>query len=283
MNHKERKEHLDRNMETHVNLLLAKVLNFAPYLEDLLHTERNGKKAKLPQLLQSAYDQTISQVDHLYKGLEGRIKQLEERSKSSGSTSMAGYDSTMGPEIKRRMDNADAKSADLEFLLNEAHSTIEDLRQQLTKASIKVEKAEETVRQFDRRLEEQENVAILRNVTIADLEEKVNGTINNSYDGILLFKINEVARRRADATSGRHISFYSPPFYTDQHGYKMCARVYLNGDGMGRGSHISLFFVIMRGEYDALLKWPFRQKVMMLLVARCPIGVISWSKRFINC
>ncbi|KAK3748642.1 hypothetical protein QZH41_004506 [Actinostola sp. cb2023] len=179
---------------------------------------------------------------------------------------MAGYDSTMVPEIKRRMDNADAKSADLEFLLNEAHSTIEDLRQQLTKASIKVEKAEETVRQFDRRLEEQENVAALRNVTIADLEEKVNGTINNSYDGILLFKINEVARRRADATSGRHISFYSPPFYTDQHGYKMCARVYLNGDGMGRGSHISLFFVIMRGEYDALLKWPFRQKVTMMLL-----------------
>ena len=44
-------------------------------------------------------------------------------------------------------------------------------------------------------------------------------------------------------------------------GYKMCARIYLNGDGMGKGTHVSLFFVIMRGQYDALLKWPFRQKV----------------------
>jgi len=41
----------------------------------------------------------------------------------------------------------------------------------------------------------------------------------------------------------------------------MCARLYLNGDGMGKGTHVSLFFVIMRGAYDALLKWPFKQKV----------------------
>ena len=44
-------------------------------------------------------------------------------------------------------------------------------------------------------------------------------------------------------------------------GYKLCARIYLNGDGMGKTTHVSLFFVIMRGQFDALLKWPFRQKV----------------------
>ena len=47
-------------------------------------------------------------------------------------------------------------------------------------------------------------------------------------------------------------------------GYKMCARLYLNGDGMGKGTHVSLFFVVMRGAYDALLKWPFRQKVLIV-------------------
>lgn len=41
----------------------------------------------------------------------------------------------------------------------------------------------------------------------------------------------------------------------------MCLRIYLNGDGTGRGSHLSLFFVVMRGQSDALLKWPFNQKV----------------------
>ena len=46
----------------------------------------------------------------------------------------------------------------------------------------------------------------------------------------------------------------------------MCARIYLNGDGMGKGSHISLFFVVMRSPYDALLRWPFRQKVTLMLL-----------------
>ena len=46
----------------------------------------------------------------------------------------------------------------------------------------------------------------------------------------------------------------------------MCARIYLNGDGMGRGTHISVFFVVMRGQYDALLRWPFRQKVTFMLM-----------------
>lgn len=50
----------------------------------------------------------------------------------------------------------------------------------------------------------------------------------------------------------------------------MCLRIYLNGDGTGRGSHLSLFFVVMRGQSDALLKWPFNQKVkerQQLLIA----------------
>ena len=50
------------------------------------------------------------------------------------------------------------------------------------------------------------------------------------------------------------------------HGYKMCARIYLNGDGISKKLHMSLFFVVMRGEYDALLQWPFRQKVTRLLL-----------------
>jgi len=30
---------------------------------------------------------------------------------------------------------------------------------------------------------------------------------------------------------------------------------------MGKGTHVSLFFVVMKGDYDALLPWPFRHKV----------------------
>lgn len=55
--------------------------------------------------------------------------------------------------------------------------------------------------------------------------------------------------------------FLHAAFYSSKYGYKMCLRLYLNGDGTGRGTHLSLFFVVMRGKCDALLKWPFSQKV----------------------
>ena len=35
---------------------------------------------------------------------------------------------------------------------------------------------------------------------------------------------------------------------------------------MGHNTHISLFFVLMKGEFDALLKWPFEHKVSLILV-----------------
>jgi len=35
---------------------------------------------------------------------------------------------------------------------------------------------------------------------------------------------------------------------------------------MGKGSHLSLFFVLMKGEYDNLLPWPFQQKVTLVLL-----------------
>ena len=87
-----------------------------------------------------------------------------------------------------------------------------------------------------------------------------------TYKGILLWKIDDFTRRRREAVDGVTLSLYSTPFYTSRHGYKMCARVYLNGDGLGKGTHLSFFFVIMRGPFDALLTWPFKQKVMLTLI-----------------
>ena len=64
-----------------------------------------------------------------------------------------------------------------------------------------------------------------------------------------------------DAQSERQTSIYSPPFYSSPTGYKMRARLYLQGDGNARQSHMSLFFVLMRGPHDAILKFPFNYKV----------------------
>jgi len=45
----------------------------------------------------------------------------------------------------------------------------------------------------------------------------------------------------------------------------MRARLYLNGDGNARRTHMSLFFVLMRGRNDPILKFPFNYKVTFCL------------------
>lgn len=87
-----------------------------------------------------------------------------------------------------------------------------------------------------------------------------------SNEGILQWKICNYAQQKKDAVDGRTLSLYSQPFYVSRPGYRICARVYLNGDGKGKGSHLSLYFVVTKGEYDHMLEWPFRQRVVMTLL-----------------
>ena len=87
-----------------------------------------------------------------------------------------------------------------------------------------------------------------------------------SYSGVFVWKIPEVTRRRHEAQTGRTISLYSAPFYTSRHGYKLCLRLYMNGDGSGKGSHLSFFLTLMRGEFDSLLQWPYKQTVSLILL-----------------
>ena len=62
--------------------------------------------------------------------------------------------------------------------------------------------------------------------------------------------------------------WYSPPFYTHPQGYKMCLTVYANGSGKGKGTHVSVFACLMRGEFDDILKWPFRGHVVIQLCSQ---------------
>ena len=55
----------------------------------------------------------------------------------------------------------------------------------------------------------------------------------SSYNGTLVWKITNYSKRKDSAVAGNTLSLYSQPFYTNRRGYKMCGRVYPNGDGMG--------------------------------------------------
>ena len=83
-----------------------------------------------------------------------------------------------------------------------------------------------------------------------------------SYNCSFTWKINQVQQKKMS-------TLYSTPFYTEKNGsgYKMRLFLYMDGDGLAR-THISFFSALMRGEHDAQLPWPFRQKVKLVLVSQ---------------
>ena len=98
------------------------------------------------------------------------------------------------------------------------------------------------------------------------LDHMVQVVQSTSYNGEFIWRIPEIARRTRKAQMGKVTSVYSVPFFTSRYGYKLYLRLYLNGDGAGKGTHLSFFLTVLRGEYDALLKWPFQQIVIMMLL-----------------
>ena len=119
---------------------------------------------------------------------------------------------------------------------------------------------------LEKRYEEMERQVTRLKVHVSEMELQLQASLASTYNGSFMWRIPDLAKRKRDAIDGRITSLYSPPFYTAKNGYKMCIRVYLNGDGMGHKTHLSLFFVLMKGEFDALLKWPFENKVSLILV-----------------
>ncbi|CAF1316208.1 unnamed protein product [Rotaria magnacalcarata] len=104
-------------------------------------------------------------------------------------------------------------------------------------------------------------------------------------DGSMIWRIENVLEKTYDAQSERQTSIYSPAFFTSESGYKLCVRLYLNGDGSARGTHVSIFLVILRGPYDAILQWPFSYRVSFCLYDQLTImesGELKQAKHIIE-
>ena len=65
-----------------------------------------------------------------------------------------------------------------------------------------------------------------------------------------------------------HQEYQSPPFYTSARGYRMCLKVYPAGIGTGKGTHVSMFGYLMKGNYDDELNWPFTADVV--------VDILNW-------
>lgn len=94
-----------------------------------------------------------------------------------------------------------------------------------------------------------------------DVEE-----LSVSSDGTLIWKISDYARKLQEAKTRSNYEFFSPPFYTHKYGYRLQVSAFLNGNGSGENSHLSVYIRVLPGEYDNLLEWPFSYRVTFSLL-----------------
>uniref|UniRef100_A0A674CBF8 TNF receptor-associated factor n=1 Tax=Salmo trutta TaxID=8032 RepID=A0A674CBF8_SALTR len=127
---------------------------------------------------------------------------------------------------------------------------------------------QEMIYHLEIKVTEQEHRMARKDLVISSMKQSLSAHQEVSYDGTFIWRLSDLSTKMKEAVSshGNRPNLYSPAFYTARYGFKVCMRLYLNGDGVGKGTHISLFFVIMKGEYDLLLSWPFKHKVTFFLL-----------------
>lgn len=98
---------------------------------------------------------------------------------------------------------------------------------------------------------------------ISDLERKEK---NESLPPPFIWKITGFREIVKDAK--RNTAIESAPFFTGANGYKLKITMKPNGDlsRSGKSGYISLYIVVMRGKYDAILPWPFKHTVIFRLI-----------------
>ncbi|NXC47984.1 TRAF2 factor, partial [Penelope pileata] len=228
-------EHESKCLAEHLYMLLSFVLSLKSGSGDLKHLPAVPTPHSNSPLLAA---NSLCSESELFKSLEllGRCEALEKK-----TVTFENIVCVLNREVERVS------------LTAEAYSRQHRLDQE------KIETLSNKVRQLERSIG-------LKDLAMAEMEEKIRSMEASTYDGVFIWKITEFARKRQEAITGRSPAIFSPAFYTSKYGYKMCLRVYLNGDGTGRGTHLSLFFVVMKGPNDALLRWPFNQKVTLMLL-----------------
>eukprot|EP00058_Branchiostoma_floridae_P007010 XP_002592498.1 hypothetical protein BRAFLDRAFT_68989 [Branchiostoma floridae] len=270
----ERKQHGDHQKKTitaHLNMVLAMLLQLATNVEGLRDEDveaRENMRAAIPRLDKTLKDQ-VSKITQL----EQRISDYQsEGATASGSSGLKALENRV-EQIRAKVEDVIKKLAAWEPRVGTFEGIVAVLNREIEKCSSQMEAYERQRRQdreiietLERKVRSLERIIALKDVALAEQDLRIQTLELTSYDGILTWKIADFTRKRHDAITGKTASFYSPCFFTSRTGYKMCARIYLNGDGMGKGTHVSLFFVVMRGHYDGLLRWPFRQKVTFMLL-----------------
>lgn len=123
-----------------------------------------------------------------------------------------------------------------------------------------------------------EMVNALENKVMVDTFQTQFGNVEGKVDDLkdrvefppYMWTVTDFWEKVSRAKNGREVRIESDSFYLGLHGYKMKLRMYPNGIKGGIDVYTSLFFVLMKGKYDAILPWPFQYEVKFTVIDQNP-------------
>ena len=97
-----------------------------------------------------------------------------------------------------------------------------------------------------------------------DWERELYRELNSSYDGNIIWCLENYKAHRQEAIDQNLLFQDSCPCYTRRFSYKYCLRAHLQGlDG-----HLTLSLVQMSTKFDSVLVWPVNHRVRITLICQ---------------
>ncbi|XP_070582258.1 TNF receptor-associated factor 2-like isoform X2 [Ptychodera flava] len=235
-------EHGKRFIGEHLLMLLHTLI---PFLSMMQGTDRVNDIDDIKMNVQRQ-DHNVKELKSKTRCLEDQISELKQEFRSTTNTPN-GYTSFKGlqailEKLGKAVQGLTNKSESMKTQLSTYEGVVAVLSSQLEHVQDKMKELErshirdrEQIKSLEQKIKAQDRIIALKDVALAEQDLRIQSLEMASYDGVLLWKITDFSRKFAEAQSGKTLSIYSPCFYTSRHGYKMCARIYLNGDGMGKG------------------------------------------------
>ena len=280
-------KHIEENTQKHLALMAAASMKRSREFEQMsqeLQEQRDEFRGYLEQKERETAEQ-LKQKDEQVKAVEKRLQQSvrerEERIESmrkslqkeqkEGEQQLQQQLEHIQKKVQEQEEKHHEKDNKVQGELREKQQQIETLKEQIVQVK---QDHEERIKAVEQRREKQIKSLEVQSQQqverIGKLEkqlkekeqelEQLNMKLGMPPLHFTMSNFNQLKTRRPRAC------WFSPPMYTHPHGYKFCFEVWADGYGNGRGTHVSVYFYSMSGEFDATLQWPAKFTITLQLL-----------------
>jgi len=243
---KDLQRHKEENVHKHLVLMSVMSLKSNEAFGRQLQEQRVEFQQQLKQkdeeiqAIQKSLQHLIEEKNEQLKVLQGQMEANKKRLNN----------------VERKQQEEKQEMIDLSRRLGQADTSLGDIQGQVREVKELIQKLEqgysETAEEIMGRLGQVESSLEESKTLVERMNDRVQKLEKHTFIPPPDFTMTDFELLKKDGDD-----WFSPPFYSHIEGYKLRLRVSANGQLDGKGTHVSLFVHLMRGEHDNCLKWPF--------------------------